>query len=52
MINFMGKDVQPLQSVKLVYQRAHDQERLRTLARLIYRIKFNLSLALYFGISY
>jgi hypothetical protein len=42
-----GYRVQPLQSVNWYTSRAHGHEQLRTLARLNYRTKFNLSFALH-----
>jgi hypothetical protein len=48
-IRLVGKDVQPLQSVKLVYQSYSRSWAVRTLTWLIYEIKLNLSYALHRG---
>jgi hypothetical protein len=48
----MGKDVQPLQSVKLVYQLCSRSWNSRTLTWEIYGTKLNLSYALHCGCCY
>jgi hypothetical protein len=48
----VGKDVQPLQSVKLVYQPCSRSWAARTLTWLSYGTKLNLSYALHYGCCY
>jgi hypothetical protein len=48
----VGKDVQPLQSVKLVYQSCSRSRADRTLTWVIYGIELNLSSALHYGNYY
>jgi hypothetical protein len=48
----VGKDAQPLQSVKPVYQRYSRSWATRTLTWLTYGIKLNLSFAVQYGIYY